>query len=54
MLTLMHDVRHWRLTEVVEHELARVLDETLDVVLAPWSVDFTGMEWGSQRDETWM
>ena len=30
------------------------IDAVLGVALAPFSVDFTHLDWGSQQDETWM
>jgi hypothetical protein len=34
--------------------LFKELDLVLDGLLAPFAIDFSHMDWGSQRDETYM
>ena len=48
MLTLTHvDPMHSHLAEVLRHDL----DEMVDLLLAPWMIDFSHMHW---KDEVWM
>ncbi len=48
MLALTHvDPLHSHLAEVLWHDL----DEVVGLILAPWAIDFSHMDF---KDETWM